>query len=124
MKPLYPLSSPGICRVVLTSALGLAISLASALPASAQGVFRQLSQDSFTDSSGQHLTEVEPGAFAQGPVIVTAFQVARVFSGGGEDVGWATSLNGGITWSNGLLPGLTVQGGGGGTNSAASDASV
>jgi hypothetical protein len=84
---------------------------------------RQLSQDSFTDPAAQHMTEVEPGAFAQGPVMVAAFQVARIFSGGGDDIGWATSLNGGITWSNGVLPGLTVYGGGG-TNSAASDASV
>ena len=69
------------------------------------------------------MTEVEPGAFAYGPVIVTAFQVARISSGGGDDIGWATSLNGGITWNNGYLPGLTVYGGGG-TNSAASDAAV
>ncbi len=124
MKPVYPRSSPGIRRAVFISALGLAISFAGALPASAQGVFRQLSQDSFTDPSAQHMTEVEPGAFSYGPVIVTAFQVARISSGGGDDIGWATTLNGGITWTNGVLPGLTVYGGGGGTNSAASDASV
>ena len=123
MKPLYSLSCPGLRRAVLTSALGLAVSFAGAIPASAQGVLRQISQDSFTDPNGQHMSEVEPGAFAQGPVIVTAFQVARIFSGGGSDVGWATSLNGGITWSNGYLPGLTITGGGG-TNSAASDAAV
>src|ERR1039458_9482935 len=99
MKPLYSLSSPGIRRAVFISALGLAISLAGALPASAQGVFRQLSQDSFTDPAAQHMTEVEPGAFSYGPVIVTAFQVARVYSGGGDDIGWATTLNGGITWT-------------------------
>ena len=69
------------------------------------------------------MTEVEPGAFAWGPVMVAAFQVARISSGGGDDIGWATSLNGGITWTNGTLPGLTTVGGGG-TNSAASDAAV
>ena len=42
------------------------------------------------------MTEVEPGAAAYGPVIVTAFQVARIYGGGGADIGWATSLNGGI----------------------------
>src|ERR1035438_6079873 len=124
MKPLYPLSSPGIRRAVFISALGLVISLASAMPASAQGVFRQLSQDSFTDPSAQHMTEVEPGAFASGPMVVTAFQVARISSGGGDDIGWATSRDGALTWTNGYLPGLTLYGGGGGTNSAASDASV
>ncbi len=122
MKLLYSLSCPGVRRAVLTSTLGLAVGLA-AIPASAQGVLRQLSQDSFTDPAAQHMTEVEPGAFTYGPVIVTAFQVARISSGGGDDIGWATSLNGGISWSNGYLPGLTVYGGGG-TNSAASDPAV
>ena len=124
MKPLYSLSCPGIRRAVLTSALGLAVSFVGAIPASAQaGIFRQISQDSFTDPAAQHMTEVEPGAFAYGNTIVAAFQVARIFSGGGDDIGWATSLNGGTTWTNGYLPGLTTYGGGG-TNSAASDASV
>ncbi len=122
MKSMYSFSCPEIRRAALTCALGVAVSLA-AIPASAQGVLRQLSQDSYTDPAAQHMTEVEPGAFAYGPVIVAAFQVARISSGGGDDIGWATSLNGGITWNNGTLPGLTVAGGGG-TNSAASDASV
>ena len=66
---------------------------------------------------------MEPGAFAYGNTIVTAFQVARISSGGGADIGFATSKDGGQTWTNGLLPGLT-QCYQGGTNSAASDASV
>ena len=115
-------SCPRIRRAMLTSALGLAVSLA-AIPSSAQGVFRQLSQDSFTDPAAQHMTEVEPGAFSYGSTIVTAFQVARISSGGGDDIGFATSLNAGATWTNGYLPGLTTFGGGG-SNSAASDASV
>ena len=45
------------------------------------------------------MTEVEPDATANGPVIVAAFQVARIFGGGGADIGWATSLNGGISWT-------------------------
>jgi hypothetical protein len=123
MKLLYSLSCPGIRRAALASALGLAVGCFGTLAASAQGLFRQISQDSFTDPAAQHMTEVEPGAFAHGLVIVTAFQVARISSGGGADIGWATSLNGGIAWTNGTLPGLTVSGGGG-TNSAASDAAV
>jgi hypothetical protein len=83
----------------------------------------QLSQDGFVNSSSQHMTEVEPGAFAHGNTIVTAFQVARIFSGGGADVGFATSKDGGLTWTNGSLPGLT-QWYQGGPNSAASDAAV
>ena len=69
------------------------------------------------------MSEVEPGAFAYGSTIVAAFQVSRVYGGGGMDVGWATSTNGGISWTNGYLPGLTTwyQGG---TYNSASDASV
>lgn len=104
---------------------GLATALAvfGALPASAQTVYRQLSQDTFTNSSSQHKTEVEPGVATHGVVIVTAFQVGRIYSGGGADIGWATSLDSGISWTNGYLPGLT-EFEGGGPNTAASDAAV
>ncbi len=83
----------------------------------------QLSFDPFTNSSSQHQTEVEPGAFAYGNTIVAAFQVARIYSGGGADIGFATSKDGGETWTQGQLPGLT-QWYQGGPNSAASDAAV
>ena len=98
--------------------------LSAAMSSSAQSAnLLQLSMDPFINSQSQHQTEVEPGAFAYGNTMVTAFQVARISSGGGADIGYATSSDGGITWTNGLLPGLTIfyQGG---TNSAASDASV
>ena len=98
---------------MLSLGLGLALGVFTVVPSSAQTLFRQLSQDSFTNSSSQHMTEVEPGAAANGPVIVAAFQVARIFGGGGADIGWATSLNGGISWTNGYLPGLTQWEGGG-----------
>src|SRR5664280_1572221 len=88
MKPLYSLSCPGIRRAVLTSALGLAVSFVGAIPASAQaGIFRQISQDSFTDPAAQHMTEVEPGAFAYRSTVVTAFQVARILGVAGVTVG-------------------------------------
>ena len=83
----------------------------------------QLSFDPFTNGTSQHQTEVEPAAFAYGNTIVAAFQTARIFSGGGADIGFATSKDGGQTWTQGQLPGLT-QWYQGGTNSAASDASV
>ena len=113
----------GFGRAAPVLALVCSLGFFAALPAGAQSIFRQLSQDSFTNGSSHHMTEVEPGAFAYGPTIVTAFQVGRVYSGGGADVGFATSINGGIAWTNGYLPGLT-QWYEGGTNSAASDASV
>lgn len=114
----------GVSRTLAVLALTAGLAIFGTLSASAQSLFRQLSQDSFTNSSSQHMTEVEPGAASNGPVIVTAFQVARISSGGGADIGYATSLNSGIAWTNGYLPGLTVNGPGGGPNSAASDAAV
>jgi len=124
MKGLLSCSARGSGAALMILALALALVATSAVPGHAQTLFRQLSQDTFTNSSSQHMTEVEPHAFASGPVIVAAFQVARISSGGGADIGWATSLNGGISWSNGYLPGLTQFGPGGGPNSAASDAAV
>jgi hypothetical protein len=88
-----------------------------------QVALTQLSTDTFTNTTSQHATEVEPGVFAVGSTIVTAFQVGRIFSGGGSDIGFATSTNGGVSWTNGFLPGITTFQGGG-TFSAASDPSV
>src|SRR5204862_2628737 len=61
--------------------------------------------------------------FAFGSTIVSAFQVGRIFSGGGADIGFATSINGGATWTSGFLPRITTFQGGG-TFTAASDAAV
>ena len=91
--------------------------------APAQVPLVQLSQDTFTNQSSQHQSEVEPGAFSHGSTIVTAFQVARIYDGGGADIGFATSNDGGLTWTNGFLPGLTIYDGNG-QSSAASDAAV
>jgi hypothetical protein len=102
----------------------MAFTFATNVPAFAQTAnIVQISTDTFGNSSSQHQTEVEPGAFAYGNTIVTAFQVARIYSGGGADIGFSTSTDGGQTWTNGYLPGLT-QWYQGGSNSAASDASV
>src|ERR1700704_1110751 len=90
--------------------------------AQAQVSLTQLSVDTFTNTPSQHNTEVEPSTFSYGSTMVSAFQVARIHDGGGADIGFATSTNGGVTWTNGYLPGITIYKGG--TNSAASDASV
>jgi hypothetical protein len=82
-----------------------------------------LSADPYTNSTSQHATEVEPSSSAFGATIVTAFQVGRIFGGGGADVGFSTSTDGGFTWVSGLLPGITTFQGGG-TYSAVSDAVV
>jgi hypothetical protein len=67
----------------------------------------KLSTDTFTNIESQHATEVEPGEFAFGSTIVSAFQVGRVFGGGAADIGFATSTDGGTKWTSGFLPGIT-----------------
>src|SRR5450755_3520768 len=102
--------------------LAALVVLSFAAQSHAQPALTQLSEDTFTDNPSQHATEVEPGTFSYGSTIVSAFQVARIYGGGGADIGFATSTNGGVSWTNGYLPGITIYQGG--TNSAASDAAV
>jgi hypothetical protein len=83
----------------------------------------QVSADPFTVAPGQHATEVEPHLLANSTTMVAAFQVGRIAPGGATDIGWATSTDGGVTWKNGSLPGLT-KGEGTGPYDAASDPAV
>ena len=64
----------------------------------------RVSTDPFTDAKAQHHTEVEPDTFTAGSTIVGAFQIGRVSGGGSSDTGWATSKNGGTTFSHFALP--------------------
>ncbi len=82
-----------------------------------------VSSDPYTVAPGQHATEVEPHLLASGSTLVAAFQTGRIFNGGGTDIGWATSTDGGMSWTHGFLPGLT-KGEGTGPYDAASDAAV
>src|SRR5207253_4196133 len=73
----------------------------------------KLSSDPYTNSTSQHATEVEPDTFAFGSTMVSAFQEGRFVTGGGSsDIGFAISTDGGLTWTNGFLPGTTVFVGG------------
>jgi hypothetical protein len=72
----------------------------------------KVSQDPYTDPSAQHATEVEPVMIANGDTIVTAFQVGRFFGAGAENIGWATSRDGGRSWHRGFLTGMTSLVGG------------
>jgi hypothetical protein len=100
-------------RLRLTAVLtAAALLVLAAGPALANVALTQVSFDPFTNPPGQHRTEVEPDTFAFGQTIVSAFQVGRFFDGGGSAIGFATSTDGGATWANGLLPGLTRSTGG------------
>ena len=114
---------PQFARSLALFAVTLALCVGFAPFAPAQVSLTQLSQDTFTNPSSQHATEVEPSAFTWGSTIVTAFQVARIYGGGGADIGFAASTDSGQTWTNGYLPGITVFQGNG-TYQAASDAAV
>ena len=80
----------------------------------------EISSDPFTVAPGLHATEVEPHMLANGSTLVAAFQTGRISGGGATAIGWATSSDGGATWSHGFLPGLTT-GEGSGPYDAASD---
>src|SRR5579863_5857613 len=104
----------------------IAISLGLSLQAGAQAGLAKISADNLTNSDSVHKTEVEPDMFAWGNTIVSAFHVARrpgSIGWGSGDVGFATSTNGGVTWTHGDLPGLTVNYKAG-TYGAAADPSV
>lgn len=97
---------------------------ALAAPAAAAATPTQISADPYTAGPGAHQTEVEPDTFAFGSTVVSAFQVARVFNGGANDIGFATSTNGGKTWTTGFLPATTPNSTPAGPFFSVSDASV
>ncbi|MBO3746137.1 exo-alpha-sialidase [Streptosporangiaceae bacterium NEAU-GS5] len=92
---------------MIIAALALAAS-----PALANVPLTLLSTDPFTNANSQHRTEVEPDSFRFGNTIVTAIQTGRIFDGGSADISFATSTNGGASWTSGQLPGITTFAGG------------
>jgi hypothetical protein len=87
-------------------AAAFAVSVGAA-PAFANVALTQISTDPFTNTTSQHATEVEPDTLSNGSTIVSTFQQGRFFDGGASDIGFATSTDGGTTWSHGSLPGIT-----------------
>src|SRR5581483_3248682 len=57
----------------------------------------------------QHSTEVEPDTFAFGNTVVAAYPAGRFTDGGSSNIGWASSTDGGATWTGGFLPSPTVN---------------
>ena len=81
----------------------------------------RLSRDPYTNPESQHETQVEPDSLTVGPRTVAAFQVGRRFDGAATNIGFATSIDDGRTWRNGLLPGLTTASRPAGPHTRASD---
>jgi hypothetical protein len=72
------------------------------------GQLTQISSDPYTNPDSNHKTQVEPDTFAFGHTVVSVFQSGRFFDGGASNIGFATSANGGETWTHGFLPGTTI----------------
>jgi hypothetical protein len=103
------LGGAGSAFAGVVAALGLLLAGAGS---AGSVVATPISNDPYTNPDSQHATQVEPDSFAYGDTIVAAFQTGRFFSGGASNLGWATSTNGGRTWTTGMLPGTTIHAGG------------
>ena len=118
--------SRSISRRLLPLMVAAATSVTAfvAPPAAARAAvsLAQISSDPYSDSQAQHTTEVEPDTFSFGATVVSTFQVGRVTGGGASNIGWATSTDGGQTWTHGFLPATTANTGG--PYGQVSDASV
>ena len=84
-------------------------------------VSRMISRDPHTDAAGSHETQVEPHVLAVGGTLVATFQSGRRFGGGASDIGFSTSRDGGRTWRDGHLPGVSVNSRPAGSAAFASD---
>src|SRR5689334_17064578 len=69
---------------------------------------RIVSTDPYTNTNSFHQTEVEPAMAVHGSTIVAAFQMGRFEIDGASNLGFASSTDGGRTWTDGGLPGTTM----------------
>ena len=95
-------------RAILAVTFALVLTFASTIFAFAAVPIVQISSDPYTNSTSQHQTMVEPDTYSFGSTIVSVIQSGRFTDGGASNIGWATSTNGGGSWTNGFLPGTTV----------------
>ena len=72
-------------------------------------VSRRIHRDRHANPESQHESEVEPDSLTVGQTTVALFQVGRNRTGGAASIGFATTKDGGRTWREGLLPGLTAS---------------
>src|ERR1700752_5253310 len=91
-------------RLLSICALTLLILFLAVGMVNAQVPTTEISTDPFSNTNSQHATEVEPASYAFGSTIVSVFQEGRFFDGGSSDIGFATSTDGGSTWTHGNLP--------------------
>ncbi len=111
-------------RGLMAMTLALVFALSTTISAFASVTLLRLSTDPYTNTTSQHATEVEPDTLSSGSTFVSAFQVGRFFNGGGSNIGFATSTNGGKGFTSGFLPGTTPFSTPTGIYARTSDASV
>jgi hypothetical protein len=70
-------------------------------------VSTRIHRDRHVNPGSQHESEVEPDSLTVGQTTVAVFQVGRNREGGAASIGFSTSRDGGRTWREGILPGLT-----------------
>jgi len=97
---------------LLVVAVVTALAALTAIPAAANVALTRVSTDTFTNSTSQHRTQVEPDTYAFGNTIVMAAQTGRFFDGGASGIAVARSGDNGTTWTNTVLPGITTFQGG------------
>lgn len=97
-----------LIRSIAACVFALVFALSSSIFAFASVSIVQIGTDPYTNTTSQHQTMVEPDTYSFGSTIVAAIQSGRFTDGGASNVGWATSSNGGGSWTSGFLPGTTV----------------
>ena len=94
-------------RLPLILAAAFVLAFSSVLTAFANVTLTQISVDTYTNTTSQHKTQVEPDTFSFGSTIVSVEQTGRFFDGGSSNIAWSTSANNGASWTTGNLPGIT-----------------
>jgi len=103
--------SPAHWTFAVVAAAVLIMAFATAGSAEPTGPLTRVSQDKLVDGISYHQYEVQPSLAASGKTLVGVFEVGRFYNGGSAAIGWATSVNGGKSFKNGLVPATGIAGG-------------
>jgi len=95
-------------RAALALGLAATVALVLSLAASATIPVLKIATDPFTNSTSQHKTVVEPDSFFFGSTGVAAAQAGRFTDGGSSGIVFARSIDNGVSYTSGTLPGITV----------------
>jgi hypothetical protein len=87
-------------------------------------VSTRVHRDRQSNVDSQHESQVEPDSYTFGATTVAVFQNGRNRTGGAASIAFSTSKDGGRTWRQGILPGLTLTSTPPGAATRASDPTV